>query len=113
MAIFKLPILIAALFIGGSYVWANNLIISCENTTAVLVYPTHGLTEEGAYLIPKGSVALIDLLMRTKDGSTIMSGLVTRGNKKLIRKDKNDRWFMRIEDWTCTYREPEPPKQEL
>ncbi len=103
--------LLFALF-SSSIALADAGVVACTNAEDTAAYSHYTLDVNESYRVPKGSVAYVDIMLRTLDGPPLVSGIVTRGDKRLTSEDGSDRWYFILAEWDCTYKAP-APKQEV
>ncbi len=74
--------------------------VACSNPDIATVYTNFYAEDEGSYKVPKGSIAYVDVLLRTIYGMEFVSGVVTRGDK-ILRVKGNQRWYLDLNEWNC------------
>ncbi len=104
--------LLLLLFLSDSVKAEGKDAVVCQNKEDTVAYALFTLDSDQSYTVPKGSIAYIDVMMQTLDGPPLVSGIVTRGDKRLTDSDGSDRWFFILAEWDCTYQAP-APKQEV
>lgn len=80
----------------------------CTAKADVIVYPSYDLKKENSRKVPLGTLAVVDLFMKTTHGPILISGMVQDRASRLTKENGSYRWFMLATDWTCSETPPKP-----